>query len=328
MIKVSIIVPFYNVENYIEKCLQSLVNQTLEDVEILLVNDGSQDNSETIAKQFVEKYPNKIIYLEKENGGLSDARNYAIPYAKGEYIAFLDSDDYVETNMYEEMYNKAKKEDLDYVECDFLWEYPDKTLESKGKQYNNKKEMFIHTRVVAWNKLIKREIVQNNHLEFPKGYRYEDVEFFYKLLPFIHHYGIVQKPLIHYVQRENSISNVQNARTKEIIDVLGHVIEYYKENNLFEEYQEEIEYTYARYILCSSMLRMVMIEDKKERKEIINMAWKSLNTQFVNWKKNTYLENKGLKNLYMRSVNNFTLKIYTSLARMKFVRDKLQEKFV
>lgn len=328
MIKVSIIVPFYNVENYIEKCLQSLVNQTLEDIEILLVNDGSQDTSEVIAKQFAEKYPNKIIYLEKENGGLSDARNYAIPYAKGQYIAFLDSDDYVETNMYEEMYNKAKKEDLDYVECDFLWEYPDKTLESKGKQYNNKKEMFIHTRVVAWNKLIKREIVQNNHLEFPKGYRYEDVEFFYKLLPFIHHYGIVQKPLIHYVQRENSISNVQNTRTKEIIDVLGHVIEYYKENNLFEEYQKEIEYTYARYILCSSMLRMVMIEDKKERREIINMAWKSLNTQFVNWKKNTYLKNKGLKNLYMRSVNNFTLKIYTSLARMKFVRDKLQEKFV
>ena len=328
MIKVSIIVPFYNVENYIEKCLQSLVNQTLEDIEILLVNDGSQDTSEVIAKQFAEKYPNKIIYLEKENGGLSDARNYAIPYAKGQYIAFLDSDDYVETNMYEEMYNKAQKEDLDYIECDFLWEYPDKTLESKGKQYSNKKEMFIHTRVVAWNKLIKREIVQNNHLEFPKGYRYEDVEFFYKLLPFIHHYGIVQKPLIHYVQRENSISNVQNTRTKEIIDVLGHVIEYYKENNLFEEYQKEIEYTYARYILCSSMLRMVMIEDKKERKEIINMAWKSLNTQFVNWKKNTYLKNKGLKNLYMRSVNNFTLKIYTSLARMKFVRDKLQEKFV
>ena len=327
MIKVSIIVPFYNVENYIEKCLQSLVNQTLEDIEILLVNDGSQDKSETIAKQFVEKYPNKIIYLEKENGGLSDARNYAIPHAKGEYIAFLDSDDYVETNVYEEMYNKAKKEDLDYVECDFLWEYPDKTLESKGKQYSNKKEMFIHTRVVAWNKLIKREIVQDNHLEFPKGYRYEDVEFFYKLLPFIHHYGIVQKPFIHYVQRENSISNVQNTRTKEIIDVLGHVMEYYKANNLFEEYKEEIEYIYARYILCSSMLRMVMIENKKERKEIINFAWKSLNTQFPNWKKNPYLKDKGLKNLYMRSVNDVTLKVYTSLARIKFIRDILQEKF-
>ena len=328
MIKVSIIVPFYNVENYIEKCLQSLVNQTLEDVEIILVNDGSQDGTEEIAKQFVEKYPNKIMYLEKENGGLSDARNYAIPYAKGEYIAFLDSDDYVEANMYEEMYNKAKEENLDYVECDFLWEYPAKSLESKGKQYSNKKEMFIYTRVVAWNKLIKREIVQNNHLEFPKGYRYEDVEFFYKLLPLIHNYGIVEKPFIHYVQRENSISNVQNTRTKEIIDVLRHVIDYYKRNQLFDEYKEEIEYTYTRYILCSSMLRMVMIENRKERKEIINLAWKSLNTQFTNWKENIYLKEKGLKNLYMKTVNNITLKMYTSLARIKFIRDKLQEKFV
>lgn len=328
MTKVSIIVPFYNVENYIEKCLQSLVNQTLEEIEILLVNDGSQDKSEKIAKKFVETYPDKIVYLKKENGGLSDARNYAIPYAKGEYIAFLDSDDYVEPNMYEEMYDKAKKENLDYVECNFLWEYPDKVLESRGKLYSNKKEMFLHTRVVAWNKLIKREVIQNNKIEFPKGYRYEDVEFFYKILPDINTYGIVQKPFIHYVQRENSISNVQNSRTKEIIDVLEHVIQYYKTNNLFEEYKEEIEYVYARYILCSSMLRMVMIEDKKERKEIIELAWKSLNTQFTDWKKNTYLKEKGLKNLYMRTVNKVTLKVYINLARIKFVRDSLQKKFV
>ena len=328
MIKVSIIVPFYNVENYIETCLESLVNQTLEDIEIILVNDGSKDNSEKIAQKFIQNYPNKIVYLKKENGGLSDARNYAIPKAKGEYIAFIDSDDYVEINMYEEMYKKAKEENLDYVECNFLWEYPDKVLESKGTQYKDKKEMFIKARVVAWNKLIKKEIVQENKIEFPKGYRYEDVEFFYKLLPHISNYGIVEKPFIHYIQRENSISNVQNSKTKDIIDVLGHVIEYYKQNNLFAEYKEEIEYTYARYVLCSSMLRMVMIEDKKERKEIINLAWKSLNEEFPIWKANIYLKEKGLKNLYMKTVNNFTLEIYTSLARIKWIRDKLQEKFV
>ncbi len=328
MIKVSIIVPFYNVENYIETCLESLVNQTLEDIEIILVNDGSKDNSEKIAQKFIQNYPNKIVYLKKENGGLSDARNYAIPKAKGEYIAFIDSDDYVEINMYEEMYKKAKEENLDYVECNFLWEYPDKVLESKGTQYKDKKEMFIKARVVAWNKLIKKEIVQKNKIEFPKGYRYEDVEFFYKLLPYINNYGIVEKPFIHYIQRENSISNVQNSKTKDIINVLGHVIEYYKQNNLFAEYKEEIEYTYARYVLCSSMLRMVMIEDEKERKEIINLAWKSLNEEFPIWKANIYLKEKGLKNLYMKTVNNFTLKIYTSLARIKWIRDKLQEKFV
>lgn len=328
MIKVSIIVPFYNVENYIETCLKSLVNQTLEDIEIILVNDGSKDNSEKIAQKFIQNYPNKIVYLKKENGGLSDARNYAIPKAKGEYIAFIDSDDYVEINMYEEMYKKAKEENLDYVECNFLWEYPDKVLESKGTQYKDKKEMFIKARVVAWNKLIKKEIVQKNKIEFPKGYRYEDVEFFYKLLPYINNYGIVEKPFIHYIQREDSISNVQNAKTKDIIDILGHVIEYYKQNNLFAEYKEEIEYTYARYVLCSSMLRMVMIEDEKERKEIINLAWNSLIEEFPSWKANIYLKEKGLKNLYMKTVNNFTLKIYTSLARIKWIRDKLQEKFV
>ena len=96
MPKVSVIVPFYNVEGYIEKCLETLVNQTLKDIEIILVNDGSKDRSIDIVKKFLKQYSEKIVYLEKENGGLSDARNFAIPYAKGEYIAFLDSDDYVE----------------------------------------------------------------------------------------------------------------------------------------------------------------------------------------------------------------------------------------
>ena len=116
MPKVSIIVPFYNVEKYIEKCLQTLVDQTLEDIEIILVNDGSKDKTIDIVKKYQEMYPTKIVYLEKANGGLSDARNYAIPYAKGEYIAFLDSDDYVETTMYQEMYEIAKKENSDMVE--------------------------------------------------------------------------------------------------------------------------------------------------------------------------------------------------------------------
>ena len=180
MRSVSVIVPFYNVENYIEKCLNTLVHQTLEDIEIILVNDGSQDRSMVVVKKFLEQYPDKITYLEKENGGLSDARNYAIPYAKGEYIAFLDSDDYVEKTMYKDMYELAKKEDSDMVECNFYWEYPDKKKEDIGVVYNGKKEMLEKVRVVAWNKLIKKEVLEKSKVTFPKGYRYEDVEFTYK----------------------------------------------------------------------------------------------------------------------------------------------------
>ena len=104
MPSVSIIIPVYNVEKYIEKCLESLVNQTLEDIELIIVNDGSTDNSENIILQYKEKYPNKIKYYTKQNGGLSDARNFGMPFATGKYVAFLDSDDYVETNMYELLY--------------------------------------------------------------------------------------------------------------------------------------------------------------------------------------------------------------------------------
>ena len=202
MPKVSVIVPFYNVEGYIEKCLETLVSQTLEDIEIILVNDGSKDNSIEIVNKFLKMYPEKLVYLEKENGGLSDARNYAINYAKGEYIAFLDSDDYIEKDMYEEMYELAKKENSDMVECNFYWEYPNKIKEDIGVTYNGKNEMLEKIRVVAWNKLIKREILKQSKVIFPKGYRYEDVEFTYKLIPYIETVSFLKKPCVHYIQRQ------------------------------------------------------------------------------------------------------------------------------
>lgn len=313
MPKISVIVPVYNVENYIEKCLKSLVNQTMQDIEIIIVNDGSKDNSKNIVKSFEEKYPEKIVYLEKENGGLSDARNYAMPYAKGEYIAFLDSDDYVENDMYEKMYEIAQKENSDLVECDFYWEYPNKIKEDIGQIYYGKKEMLEKVRVVAWNKLIKRDILEKTKIQFPKGYRYEDVEFTYKLIPHLEKVSFLKKPCIHYIQRENSISNSQNERTKEIFDVLDNVIKYYKENRYYDEYKEELEYTYARILLCSSLKRMCKIKDKEKKEKLLNTTWENLNTKFPNWKENKILKNKSWKNRYMKSVNKFTFKIYCKL---------------
>ena len=314
MKSLSVIVPFYNVENYIEKCLETLVNQTLEDIEIILVNDGSQDKSIDIVKKYLNKYPDKITYLEKENGGLSDARNYALPYAKGEYIAFLDSDDYVEKTMYKDMYELAKKENSDMVECDFYWEYPEKKKEDIGIIYKNKKEMLEKVRVVAWNKLIKKEILEKSKIIFPKGYRYEDVEFTYKLIPYIEKVSFLKKPCVHYIQREGSISNKQNERNKEIFDVLEHVINYYIENKWYSEYKNELEYVYVRYAFCSSMLRIVKIEDEEIRKKLLKLTWKKVYTTFPSWKKNSILRNKyDLKSMYLRTINKFTFKMYSNL---------------
>lgn len=312
MPKVSIIVPVYNVEKYVKRCLDSLVNQTLEDLEIIIVNDGSTDNSKSILLEYKEKYSAKIKYFEKENGGLSDARNFGIPHATGEYIAFLDSDDYVELDIYEKMYNKAKLENSDMVECDFIWEYPNKKHIDIGIVYDNKKDMLTYGRVVAWNKLIKRTIIEKYKIEFPKGLRYEDVEYFYKMLPYYNKVSFVKEPLIHYIQRESSISKVQNERTKEIFIVLNNVINYYKENDLYEDFKEELEYTYARILLCSSLFRIVKIKDKKVKTILLNKTWISLNEKFPNWKKNKILKtHKSNKNLYMRTVNKFTFRIYS-----------------
>lgn len=314
MPKVSVIVPIYNVEKYLEKCINSLLSQTLEDIQIILVNDGSKDNSGNIAKECEKNNKNRIIYVEKENGGLSDARNYGLKYATGDFIAFLDSDDYIEKNAYEEMYNKAIEENADYVECDFIWEFPNKIRVDKQYPYKNKKEMLSFVRVVAWNKLIKRQLITDNNLEFPKGLRYEDVEFTYKLIPFINKFAYVDKPFIHYVQREGSIANVQNERTAEIFTVLDNVIEFYKKNNIYEEYRNELEYNYARYLLCSSLKRMCKIKDKTIREKLLTESWERLNSNFPNWKENVILKTVNIgKNKYMRTVNKSTYKIYSKI---------------
>ena len=314
MPKVSVIVPIYNVEKYLEKCINSLLSLTLEDIQIILVNDGSKDNSGNIAKECEKNNKNRIIYVEKENGGLSDARNYGLKYATGDFIAFLDSDDYIEKNAYEEMYNKAIEENADYVECDFIWEFPNKIRVDKQYPYKNKKEMISFVRVVAWNKLIKRQLITDNNLEFPKGLRYEDVEFTYKLIPFINKFAYVDKPFIHYVQREGSIANVQNERTAEIFTVLDNVIEFYKKNNFYEKYWDELEYNYARYLLCSSLKRMCKIKDKTIREKLLTESWKRLNSNFPNWKENVILKTVNIgKNKYMRTVNKSTYKIYSKI---------------
>lgn len=314
MPKVSVIVPIYNVEKYLEKCINSLLSQTLEDIQIILVNDGSKDNSGNIAKEYEKNNKDRVIYVEKENGGLSDARNYGLKYATGDFIAFLDSDDYIEKNAYEEMYNKAIEENADYVECDFIWEFPNKIRVDKQYPYKNKKEMLSFVRVVAWNKLIKRQLITDNNLEFPKGLRYEDVEFTYKLIPFVNRFAYVDKPFIHYVQREDSIANVQNERTAEIFTVLDNVIEFYKKNNIYEKYRDELEYNYARYLLCSSLKRMCKIKDKSIREKLLTESWERLNSNFPNWKENVILKTVNIgKNKYMRTVNKSTYKIYSKI---------------
>jgi len=268
MPKISIIVPVYNVEKYIDKCLKSLTLQTLQGIEIIIVNDGSLDRSIDIIEKYVKENPTKIKYYEKKNGGLSSARNYGIEYATGEYIAFLDSDDYIEINMYEEMYNLAKKENADMVECDFIWEWEyGKKVYDKRREYKTKEDMMKKPRVVAWNKIYKREILNKNKIRFPEGLIYEDMEFFYKLLPHLNKISYINKYFVHYIQRKDSISNKQTKKIEDIFKILDNIFDYYKEQNLYNQYEKELKYMKKRILLGSSLKRILKIKDVRNKKK-------------------------------------------------------------
>ena len=313
--RLSVIIPVYNTEQYLHQCIDSVLSQSFSDFELILVDDGSTDRSGIMCDQYAE-IDQRVRVIHKRNGGLSDARNYGLKYVTGEFVAFLDSDDYVDTTLYEKMYNKAIKEKADYVECDFIWEYPDESRIDTGIRYTNKLEMFTYARVVAWNKLIKSEIVlENEDLRFPYGLKYEDVEFFYKLVPKVSKFAFVEEPLIHYIQREDSLVKVQTEKTLDLITSLNEVLDYYKEKDYYDEYKDVIEYTFARLTLCSSLKRMAKIENNELRKKCIKQAWNNLNEKFPNWKNNRIIKNTKddrfkNHNKYLKTVNNFTIKIY------------------
>ncbi len=316
MPKVSVIVPVYNVEKYIRKCLKTLVNQTLKDIEIIVVDDGTKDKAADIVFDYKKEYP-QIKYYKKENGGLADARNYGLQYATGKYIAFLDADDYVELDTYEKLYKKAKDENSDMVECNFFWTKNTKNKKDIGIQYSNKKEMLEKARVMAWNKLYKKSVLDEANVLFPKGLQYEDIEFFYKIIPYINKVSFVKQPLIHYVQRKESITKTNNKKTADIFKIFENIIEYYKEKRLYDEYKEEIEYSCIRILLCSSLRRISKIKDKKTRIDLQNETWIFLNTNFPNWRENRILNTKkNLKKMYLLSVNRFTYKIYCKIYKI------------
>jgi glycosyltransferase involved in cell wall biosynthesis len=313
MTKVSIIVPVYNVEKYIDKCLFSLVNQTLTGIQIIIVNDGSEDASEDIIMDYQRRYSDKITYVKKKNGGLSDARNVGIQYAIGEYIGCTDGDDYAEITMFEKMYNEAKRINADLVACDYYHEYPNKIIPKTGEIYN-REDILIKAKVSAWNKIIKSEIVKDTGIQYPIGLRYEDVEYFYKIALHIKKIGFVKEPLYYYVQRENSICHIQSEKNKDIFKILENVLVYYKKMGVYDQYEDQLEYVYLQELLGGTFFRIVKISDKNLRNRILIENWRKLNDTFPNWKKNKILQSRiTLKDMYFKSINSFIYGIYSKL---------------
>ncbi len=181
MILISVIVPVYNTEKYLKRCLNSLVNQTLFGIEIIIVNDSSPDNSQKIIDEYVSNYPKQIRSFTKPNGGLSSARNFGVAKACGDYIAFVDSDDWVDLNLYQIMYSSAIKNNSDVVCCDFIEKYLGfETLRSVTPE-NNYGNRYIGN-VIACNKIYKRQFWLENRFSFYLNIYHEDNELIPKVL--------------------------------------------------------------------------------------------------------------------------------------------------
>lgn len=306
----SVIVPCYNGEKYLARCLDSLLNQTKKDLDIILINDGSTDNSPDIIAEYAAKYPNIKAYTI-QNSGIADARNFGISKVETKYFGFLDCDDYAECTMFEKLYNKAIETNAQVVVSNFTWVFDDKQRLEKEGPYELGKDMLIKLFAVLWNKIYDTQFIKDTNIKFPSGNRYEDACFLYCLTPNIKRIAFVDEAFVNYVQHGSSITHTNNNEVKNMINVFNIISDYYKNTNRFEEYYSELEYLHIKFFLGNSFLRSAKIKDKEDREYTIKLGWNLLNDKFPNWRKNHYLkELGGMKNLYFRLIYDWNIMLF------------------
>ncbi len=215
--KISIIIPVYKVEPYLEKCIESILNQTYKNLEIILVDDGSPDNCPEICDKYARK-DNRIIVIHKDNGGLSEARNYGLNIATGDYILFVDSDDYIRHDMCEIMLKNAIETKANMVVCDYYLVQDEMIIEKKDNELKKEilnSDQYMHRfifeknicYVVAWLKLYERSLFKD--LRFPVGVIHEDEFMIHKIVYRCSLISCIPEKLYFYVKRENSITTSQ-----------------------------------------------------------------------------------------------------------------------
>lgn len=318
---VSIIVPVYNVEKYLEKCLASLAVQTLDSIEIIVVNDGSPDNSQEIIDRFKLKYPNRIFSYTKPNGGLSDARNFGLEKARGQYIGFIDSDDWIEPNMFEILYKKAISENSDLVLCDleYVWDETNITKNMLGyKMILNKpieKSVFLSP-LFAWNKLYHRSLFDDLHIKYPIGVWYEDIPVTLPIFANAKNITYVNETFIHYRQRSTSIMGSKNSdNLKDIFTVLGMVKDYFYTNGLMGKYLTEIEYLYIEHLILYGGFRFMRSSNSNA---LMKEAFSTMKLNFPTWRQNPYISSlKRTYRVYLFFFSEWMVPYISQLLKLK-----------
>ena len=265
MVKISIIIPVYNVEKYLRECLDSILAQTFQDFEIICVDDGSTDKSLEILQEYKRK-DDRFVILQQRHSGAGSARNNGIRLAEGKYIQFLDSDDYFEPTLLEEMYNRAEKFNADLTVCSSRKVDDEGNITETGSpnfpinidkvpreqvfnRQDFKDEIFCLLIPVVWNKLIKKSFLKENNLEFPPLTIYEDIAFMHSLVISAGRIAAFNKELINYrFNRPGSLVSIRSSHTIEAIKSCMYLGEFLKSRGFLPEYENAYRKVFINHI--------------------------------------------------------------------------------
>ncbi len=301
-IKVSIIIPVYNVEPYLRQCLDSVCNQTFKDIEIICINDCSIDNSLKILEEY-QKKDNRIKITDlKENKGVSYSRNIGLKLAKAEYVTFVDSDDFVSSNYTEILYNNIKKFDYDILCCDFFLYYNEnsaKHLEQKSFCYNTdfntvqSKQKLLTYRLIwsSWAKIYKRDFLEKNKIFF-KRRTMEDILFIYEIILVSNKVKFINESIYFYRQdRKSSIMSNKTGRFYSCIELLYDIKNLLIQKQVFETYEQQF-YSYGFLLLAAEL-------------EVINLPDETIKQAIMSLKKNLFVKNS----IKIKTYDKFPYKI-------------------
>lgn len=314
MVDISIIVPIYNASKYLKKCLDSLVNQTKKELEFILINDGSTDESESIIKSYND---NRIKYFKRSNHGIGKTRNFGINKSTGKYIMFLDSDDYLEENACELLYEKIEKDKLDLVVCDFYNVIKETKVCEKNAIFKNtalkdKPDLLLNINLAPWNKIYRSDLIKNNNIKFIEDLKYEDAPFVALSLLKSKKIGKVDKPLINYVIHEKSETTIRDEKIFNIIKIVDIIRGYFKNYS----WSRDVVDTLTIKILVNYNIQQRNIKDKDVRNKFIDETFSYFEKNIPNYKSNIYFKERSvLKSIIEKS--KLLSKLYCDMYRRK-----------
>ena len=297
--KFSIVVPVYNVEKFLEKCLDSIIAQDFNDYEIIAVNDGSTDSSLEILNSYSKK-TDKIKVISQSNKGLGGARNTAIENACGDILVFVDSDDFIPQEMLSTLSVYFEKYELDILSYDLTAVYSMDFPVTKSKYSADEfvifdKKDFLIAEPTACAKAYRRSLYIDNNIRFPEHLWYEDLATVYRLVPFADKIGYLKKPLYYYVQQPDSITHSANTtRMMEITTAFNIVQSYFKEIGCFDEYYSELEWLCVKHVLYYSAHRFLT---KGYYYKQMNALYEFVSSNFPDFKNNKYV-NENTPSIY------------------------------